>query len=178
LVTRNAEINQWTGKNTTVIRSAYIFNGNKWDFNMAITESRIRRIIREEARRALREGSDSERNGGLSFGQPEIETYQESLEITFPYTLGGETGSAELSYGNLEDALGGGAEAVIERFAEDNRHLAFQADDDFEDEEAAPKFVADALMGSPDFNMERFRSDLKEVKPNRFNDGGDFWMKK
>jgi hypothetical protein len=26
--------------------------------------------------------------------------------------------------------------------------------------------------------MERFRSDLKEVNPNRFGDGGDFWMKK
>jgi len=133
---------------------------------MRINESTIRRIIREEARRTLRESAEG---GGLSFGQPEMDTYEESLKITFPYTLGGEAGSAELSYGNLEDAVDDPG-AVIIRFAEDNRHLAFQADDRLEDEEEASKFVADALLGSPDFSMERFRSDLEEVEPNRWDD--------
>ena len=133
---------------------------------MRISESRIRRIIREEARRVLRE---SAAGGGLSFGQPEMETYEESLKITFPYTLGDETGEETLDYGNFEDAAND-PEAVIERFAEECRHLAFRADESLEDEEEASKFVADALMGSPDFSMDKFRSDLKEVEPNRYDD--------
>jgi|688.fasta_scaffold1337650_1 hypothetical protein len=132
---------------------------------MRISESRIRRIIREEARRVLRE---SAAGGGLSFGQPEMETYEESLKITFPYTLGDETGEETLDYGNFEDAVND-PEAVIERFAEECRHLAFQADENLEDEEEASKFVADALMDSPDFSMDKFRSDLEAVEPNRFD---------
>ena len=132
---------------------------------MRISESRIRRIIREEARRVL---CESAAGGGLSFGQPEMETYEESLKITFPYTLGDETGEETLDYGNFEDAVND-PEAVIERFAEECRHLAFQADENLEDEEEASKFVADALMDSPDFSMDKFRSDLEAVEPNRFD---------
>jgi hypothetical protein len=133
---------------------------------MRITESQLRKIIREEARRTLREIAEGV---GLSFGQPEMDTYEESLKITFPYTLGDEAGEETLDYGNLEDAVDDPG-AVIIRFAEECRHLAFRADDRLEDEEEASKFVADALMGSPDFSMKRFRSDLKEVEPNRYDD--------
>ena len=133
-----------------------------------ISENRMKRIVLEETRRARRALREGDEGGGLSFGQPEMETYEESLTITFPYTLRGETGEEKLDYSNLEDAVDD-PEAVIERFAEECRHLAFQADESLEDEEAASKFVTDALMDSPDFNMERFRSDLKEVEPNRFD---------
>jgi hypothetical protein len=132
---------------------------------MRISESRIRRIIREEARRVLREGDTG---GGLSFGQPEMETYEESLKITFPYTLGGETGEETLDYSNFEDAADD-PEAVIERFAEECRHLVFQADESLEDEDDATRFIRDALTSSPGFNMDRFVSDLKGVSPNRFD---------
>jgi hypothetical protein len=132
---------------------------------MRITESRIRQIIREEARRALREGASS---SGLSFGQPEMDTYEESLTVTFPYTLKGKRGKESVDYSNLEDAVGN-PEAVIERFAEECRHLAFQADDNLEDDEEASKVVMDALMDSPGFSMDSFKSDLRAVAPSRFD---------
>lgn len=133
---------------------------------MALSESRLRRIIREEARRVLREGE----GGGspLRFGQPELNVYEESLEITFPYTLGGESDEEKLEYGSLEDAKGD-PEAVLDRFAEECRHLAFRADESIEDESDAERFVKDALLDSPDFDMEQFRSELEELETNRFD---------
>ena len=132
---------------------------------MAISESRIRRIIREEARRVLREGEGDE---SLSFGQPELKVYEESLEITFPYTLGGESGEEKLDYSNLEDAKAD-PEAVLDRFAEECRHLAFRADESIEDEARAEQFVKDVLLGSSDFDMEKFRSELEGLEVNRFD---------
>ncbi len=134
---------------------------------MRINESMMRRIIREEARRILSEGDE----GGtleLRFGQPELNAYEESLEITFPYTLGGESDEEKLEYGSLEDAKGD-PEAVLDRFAEECRHLAFRADESIEDESDAERFVKDALLDSPDFDMEQFRSELEELEVNRFD---------
>ena len=107
---------------------------------MRITESQLRKIIREEARRTLRESAEG---GGLSFGQPEMDTYEESLKITFPYTLGGEAGEETLDYSNLEDAVDDPG-AVIIRFAEECRHLAFQADDRLDDSLSVENFSGDA----------------------------------
>lgn len=132
---------------------------------MRITESRIRQIIREEARRVLREGEDA---GSLRFGQPELNVYEESLEITFPYTLDGKEGTETLGYSNLEDAKRAPA-AVLDRFAEENMHLGHRADEELADDDAAIAFVRDAFSSSPDFDMDTFRSDLEAIEANRFD---------
>ena len=132
-----------------------------------ITESMMRRIIREEADRILREGDE----GGtleLRFGQPELNAYEESLEITFPYTLDGEEGEEKLDYSDLEVAKGD-PEAVLDRFAEENTHLGYRADEELADDDAAIALVRDAFSSSPDFDMDTFRSDLEAIEANRFD---------
>lgn len=123
----------------------------------------IRQLIREEL---LREGMG--KHSALQFGQPYLRAFEESLAITFPYTLMGEEGEEILNYGSLDDAKADPM-GVLERFAEDNRHLAFRADDDLEDDDEAIRIVKSALMNSPGFDMDQFASDLGEVEPNRFD---------
>ena len=130
---------------------------------MRITSRQLRQIIREEL---LREGMG--KHAALQFGQPYLQAFEESLAITFPYTLMGEEGEEILNYGSLDDAKADPM-GVLERFAEDNRHLAFRADDDLEDDDEAIRIVKSALMNSPGFDMDQFVADLDEVEPNRFD---------
>ena len=137
-----------------------------------LTESRLRQIIREETRRLIRRRIIREGEEGgtleLRFGQPELDVYEESLEITFPYTLGDESDEEKVTYGDLEDAKADPA-GVLARFAEECRHLGFRADESIESEDEAERFVKDALLGSPDFDMEQFKSDLRDQQANRFD---------
>lgn len=134
---------------------------------MRINENRLRRIIREEARRVLREGEGDE---SLSFGQPELNVYEESLEITFPYTLGREKGEEKLEYSDLEEAKAD-PEAVLDRFAEECMHLGYRADEELADDAAAIALVRAAFSSSPDFNMDTFTSELEAIEANRFDAG-------
>jgi hypothetical protein len=82
-------------------------NNNNEERTVAIrlTESRLRQIIREETRRLIRRRIIREGEEGgtleLRFGQPELDVYEESLEITFPYTLGDESDEEKVTYGDL-----------------------------------------------------------------------------
>jgi hypothetical protein len=130
---------------------------------MKITSRQLRQIIREEL---LREGTG--KHTALQFGQPDLRTFEESLEITFPYTLLGEDGDETLNYGSLEDAKADPM-AVLEHFAENNLHLAYRIDNDLEDDDEAIRIVKSALMNSPGFDMDQFASDLAAAEPNRFD---------
>ena len=131
---------------------------------MRITSTQLRQIIREEL---LREGMG--KHSALQFGQPDMRTFEESLEITFPYTIMGEREETTLDYGHLDDAKADPAE-VINLFAENNRNLAFRVDDDLEDDEEAIQIVKHALLSSPGFDMNQFVSDLMEIEPSHFVD--------
>ena len=131
---------------------------------MRITSKQLRRIIREEL---LREGVG--KHSALQFGQPDMRTFEESLEITFPYTIMGEREEAKLDYGHLDDAKADPSE-VINLFAENHRNLAFRVDDDLEDDEEAIQIVKHALLSSPGFDMNQFVSDLMEIEPSHFVD--------
>ena len=135
---------------------------------MRLTESRLRRIIREEL---LREGAGG---GALTFGQPTMDVYEETLSIKFPYTLKGEAGEAEYDI-TLSDGPLPLIDEVIDGFAMDHQYLAFQADEsiaDIEDEaeleQAAQAFIKSALQGSID--MKKFESEMKSMRPNRILD--------
>lgn len=135
---------------------------------MRITESRLRRIIREEL---LREAAGG---GALTFRQPTMDVYEETLSIKFPYTLKGEAGEAEYDI-TLSDGPLPSIDEVIDGFAMEHQYLAFQADEsiaDIEDEaeleQAAQAFIKSALQGSID--MEEFESEMKSMRPNRILD--------
>lgn len=135
---------------------------------MRLTESRLRRIIREEL---LREAAGG---GALTFRQPTMDVYEETLSIKFPYTLKGEAGEAEYDI-TLSDGPLPLIDEVIDGFAMDHQYLAFQADEsiaDIEDEveleQAAQAFIKSALQGSID--MEEFESEMKSMRPSRILD--------
>jgi len=137
--------------------------------SIRLTESRLRQIIREEmrslsGRRILREGEGAPKE--LKFGQPELETYEDSLEIKFPYTLGGDEDSVEMSV-MLDNAKKMSVDTLVNRFIEENLHLAYQADDDLEpgDDAGAKAFILAAWSAS-EIDMEEFKNDLRDAKEN------------